>query len=264
MNTAVCREPSNDIIPSTSSDSTFSSPVKSSDEYIPSSETSEKDWDEESKPLVKEVQKLSLSVTLSLIEAKPRRYLGIPKDSFYVIDMLHKHSKCTIADIYLVLTKIRTDRTFAELADNFGTSAVHSGRIFSKCLPQVAYYMQQFIHNIPVSQIKYLLPIPFRARYSNVRYIIDCFEIKIEQPEDPVKQALTWSEYKKQIRLNILYLQRQMVPLTSSQLDLEEEFQTVQSLKKVNFSIFCSHTLPLWLTEVLNIMIVYYLKTDAH
>ena len=96
MNTAVCRELSNDIIPTTSSDSTFSSPVKSSDEYIPSSETSEKDWDEESKPLVQEVQKMSLSVTLSLIEAKPRRYLGIPKDSFYVIDIIY------IDDIYYI------------------------------------------------------------------------------------------------------------------------------------------------------------------
>lgn len=40
-----------------------------------------------------------------------------------------------------------------------------------------------------------LLPIPIRARYAKVQCIIDCFEIEIEKPSDPVAQASTWSEY---------------------------------------------------------------------
>ncbi|GBM34928.1 hypothetical protein AVEN_41471-1 [Araneus ventricosus] len=39
------------------------------------------------------------------------------------------------------------------------------------------------------------LPICFRARYGHLISIIDCFEIEIEKPSDPVSQALTWSDY---------------------------------------------------------------------
>lgn len=37
------------------------------------------------------------------------------------------------------------------------------------------------------------------ARLSDIKVqsIIDCFEIEIQKPTDPMKQALTWSEYKK-------------------------------------------------------------------
>lgn len=45
--------------------------------------------------------------------------------------------------------------------------------------------------------VKKLLPIPFRANYSHVQSIIDCFEIQIQKPTNSVNQALTWSEYKK-------------------------------------------------------------------
>lgn len=40
------------------------------------------------------------------------------------------------------------------------------------------------------------LPISFRARYSNVVSIIDCFEIQIEKPANVVDQSMTWSNYK--------------------------------------------------------------------
>ncbi|KAJ8959562.1 hypothetical protein NQ317_000755, partial [Molorchus minor] len=40
------------------------------------------------------------------------------------------------------------------------------------------------------------LPIPFRARYGKVVSIIDCLEIQIEKPSNPIHQAVTWSEYK--------------------------------------------------------------------
>ena len=45
--------------------------------------------------------------------------------------------------------------------------------------------------------VQMLLPIAFLANYAKVQSIVDCFEIEIEEPSDPEKQALTWSEYKK-------------------------------------------------------------------
>lgn len=47
------------------------------------------------------------------------------------------------------------------------------------------------------------MPIPFR-RYSSIQSIIDCLEIEIPKPSDPIKQSLTWSEYKKCNRLKYL------------------------------------------------------------
>lgn len=41
------------------------------------------------------------------------------------------------------------------------------------------------------------MPRSFRINYSRATSIIDCFEIEIQKPSDPVKQASTWSEYKK-------------------------------------------------------------------
>lgn len=39
--------------------------------------------------------------------------------------------------------------------------------------------------------------IPFRLNYANIVNIIDCFEVEIEKPTNPIKQSITWSEYKK-------------------------------------------------------------------
>ncbi|GLV38578.1 hypothetical protein CBL_21400 [Carabus blaptoides fortunei] len=53
-----------------------------------------------------------------------------------------------------------------------------------------------FSHKIPRIKNAELVPVPFRARYANVQSIIDCLEIQVQKPNDPIKQALTWSEYK--------------------------------------------------------------------
>ena len=39
--------------------------------------------------------------------------------------------------------------------------------------------------------VQMLLPIAFLANYAKVQSIVDCFEIEIEEPSDPEKQALT-------------------------------------------------------------------------
>ncbi|KAF2884454.1 hypothetical protein ILUMI_21720 [Ignelater luminosus] len=50
--------------------------------------------------------------------------------------------------------------------------------------------------NIKPETIKKNLPITFRARYGKIQSTIDALEIEIEKPSDPVKQALSWSDYK--------------------------------------------------------------------
>uniref|UniRef100_A0A1Y1LPI4 DDE Tnp4 domain-containing protein n=1 Tax=Photinus pyralis TaxID=7054 RepID=A0A1Y1LPI4_PHOPY len=79
----------------------------------------------------------------------------------------------------------------------FGMSLCNASKMFKKTLVQVEPDLKSLIFWPSSDKIKYYLPIPFRAHYSNVQSIIDCLEIQIQKPTEPVKQALTWSDYKK-------------------------------------------------------------------
>lgn len=142
-------------------------------------------------------KKIAAQHTKFIIERNPRRYLGILKESIFLINELSKFTSLDTTSIYLTLKKIRLDQTFAELADDFGMSESTASRIFSKAVILLSGILADLVTWPPAEKIKKLLPLPFRARYKNVQAIIDCLEIEINKPEDAVKQALTWSEYKK-------------------------------------------------------------------
>ncbi|XP_044595841.1 uncharacterized protein LOC123272890 [Cotesia glomerata] len=81
--------------------------------------------------------------------------------------------------------------------DDFGMSTSNVSRTFTKTLPIITEYLKDFIIWPSSAKIKQQLPMSFRSRYAAVESIIDCLEIEIEKLTDPVKQSLTWSEYKK-------------------------------------------------------------------
>lgn len=70
-------------------------------------------------------------------------------------------------------------------------SSSQVGKIFSKTVPPLADILKTLIYFPSEISIRKALPIPFRANYSNGQSIVDCFEIEIEKPTDPMKQALT-------------------------------------------------------------------------
>lgn len=80
--------------------------------------------------------------------------------------------------------------TFSRLGDEFGMSASHANRIFNKSISLIANCLRSLIFWPKKDTIQFLLPIPFRARYSNVQSIIDCLEIEIQKPSNAVHQAL--------------------------------------------------------------------------
>lgn len=145
------------------------------------------------------LKNLSIRRTLLIIEKEPRIYIGVPKDCMFIVDLLVKRIKCKNAkeNIYLTLKKLRLNESFNILGNDFGMSACNASRIFEKFLPLLANYCKTLIVWPSKTSIRAQMPVSFRARYSNVQSIIDCLEIEIEKPTDPVKQALTWSEYKK-------------------------------------------------------------------
>lgn len=172
----------------TDSDLKSSESVRS--ECTSSSESSE------SEDKDKELNNLSIKVSLFLIEKRSKFYLGLPNECYFVLSILQKYVKCEFVKILIVLKKIKTDSTYLELGDNFGMTASNISRIFTKNLPTIAS-LKKLIVWPRRDKIIQNVPIAFRARFSNVQSIIDCFEIEIEKPTDALKQSMTWSEYKK-------------------------------------------------------------------
>ncbi|CAK1594367.1 unnamed protein product [Parnassius mnemosyne] len=144
------------------------------------------------------IEKLQcLKNTLRLIEKKPLMYIGISKECYFLIELLHRHTNINREHILLCLKKIRLNSTFSELEDNFGISLSYASKLFLRNLPIISSFLKPFIVNLDKNLIKRNLPIAFRHNYHNVSCIIDCLEIDIQKPSKALHQALTWSEYKK-------------------------------------------------------------------
>lgn len=145
-----------------------------------------------------DINKLNcLQHTLRLIFKKPMMYIGISKECYFLLHLIHKHTNIPHEHILLCLKKIRLNSTFSELEDNFGLSLSYGSKLFLKNIPLMASVLNSFIVNINNQSIKKTLPISFRHNYYNVTCIIDCLEIDIQKPSKALFQALTWSEYKK-------------------------------------------------------------------
>lgn len=169
-----------------SSSETVPSTSKSS-EYVPSS-SSTSDYNEQ----VTDRQK----TTIVLMESKSRFYLGIPQDVYLIVQYLSEYSQVTYRNVLITLKKIRLNDPYSRLGDDFQLSNSGIQKVFTSSVPQIANVLQELILWPTTATIKKLMPLQFRARYNNVQSIIDCFEVEIEKPSDPVKQAITWSQYK--------------------------------------------------------------------
>ncbi|KAK9736907.1 DDE superfamily endonuclease [Popillia japonica] len=144
------------------------------------------------------IEKLqSLKNTLRVIHRKPLMYVGIPRECYFIIDLIHKHTNIKIEYILLSLKKIRLNSTFSEIEDDFGLSLSYASKLFLKNIPIIASVLRPFIVSLDKNLIKRNLPVAFRYNYYNVSCIIDCLEIDIQKPSKALHQALTWSEYKK-------------------------------------------------------------------
>jgi hypothetical protein len=177
---------------SSSSDEAFEDPLGDSD-YIAESdesfdgETVEKDA----------FQNMILQTSMMAITKKPRLCLGVPDHMMNVVFTVCEKTQLEKINVCVTLKKIRLDESNAILALQFGLSESQVSRIFKKSLKPIAYCMQQHIVWPDALTIRAKLPISFRARYAKVQAIIDCLEIQIEKPANPIKQSLSWSQYKK-------------------------------------------------------------------
>ncbi|XP_063890192.1 uncharacterized protein LOC135116700 [Helicoverpa armigera] len=150
----------------------------------------------------KEFGQRSLRNTLERIQKNPKFYIGMPKDCFFLVNIILRNTNIPEEHIYLCLQKIRLNCTFTELGDHFGISKSYASKLFKKHVVEIAKVLQPFVRNS--KKIKYNLPMAFRQKYYKIDYIIDCFEIEIQKPMKAVYQALSWSDYKKANTLKYL------------------------------------------------------------
>lgn len=133
--------------------------------------------------------------TLLSIEKKPKLFLGLPPRSFFLIKLLCEQAPLPTKHIYIALKKTHLNMSFSIMAVDFGLSVSTLSRVVSNTLPVLARKMQELIVWPERKYIHAHLPIPFHARYAKVESIIDCLEIEIEKPSDPVHHSLTWYNY---------------------------------------------------------------------
>ena len=93
------------------------------------------------------------------------------------------------------LMKLRLGSTNADLGQRFGISRTNVSTIFNTWVKILASELKCLIYNPSMEVVKKTLPKKFKKPgYRKVRHIIDCTEIFIETPSDPVIRASTWSD----------------------------------------------------------------------
>ena len=141
--------------------------------------------------------KLKRELHIKAIMKDPMYFIGVPSELYFLVDCFAECIGCEALHVLIILQKIRQDRTFKSIGYDFEVSESYACKIFSKHVSKLAKCLERFIFWPSREEILLRLPVPFRARYSSVQSIIDCSEVEIQKPSDPVLQTLTFSNYKK-------------------------------------------------------------------
>jgi hypothetical protein len=138
-------------------------------------------------------------MTLDLCLKNLKQFCGVDIENIFILKLLEKYvnKNNSLENIVIVLRKIKLNESLSILGCHFGLSVSQISRIFHSTLPALASCLGQLIFRPSKISVYKNLPMAFRVNYFNVTEIIDCFEIEIEKPSNPVHQALTWSDYKK-------------------------------------------------------------------
>lgn len=134
--------------------------------------------------------------TVNKIKSNSQLYFGLSQENYFLIESLVNNVKRPQIDILVALKKIRLNDSYSRLAIDFGQQKAAISKIIRKTLTPLAHFMRELIYFPEKSAIEENLPLAFRTRFSKTQSIIDCFEIRIQQPSNAVHQSLTWSNYK--------------------------------------------------------------------
>ena len=103
-----------------------------------------------------------------------------------------------MTEFFVVLVKLRLNLPMTDLSYRLDCSLCRYSSIFHKWIDVMYDNLSQLVVWPDTETLKANLPISFQKHYSNVKCIIDCFEVFIERPESFTARAATYSNYKKE------------------------------------------------------------------
>lgn len=136
---------------------------------------------------------------------------GLTGTSFQVFQLLLKfipessHSTVTRENrLFIFLMKIKLGISYSAISTFFNISRSTVTRIFNDCLHFLSIKTKNFIFWPDKNTISATLPESFKLNYPNCRCIIDCTEIKTEQPNTVEQRVYMYSRYKSCYTIKIL------------------------------------------------------------
>jgi len=99
-------------------------------------------------------------------------------------------------ELLLFLMKLKLGITYSALSVMFGIHRTTVTRIFSDVLTTLSTKTKDFIFWPSKKTISDLLPEAFKKNYPHCRCIIDCTEIRVEQPNTVEQRVYLYSRYK--------------------------------------------------------------------
>ena len=108
--------------------------------------------------------------------------------------------------LFLTLIRLRLGAPLADLANRFQVHQSTVSRIFNTMVDLLYRFFETIKDELWPSRrvIDENMPEEFRRMYPSTRCVIDCTELPIEKPTDPILQRVTWSSYKNRNTLKAL------------------------------------------------------------
>ena len=111
----------------------------------------------------------------------------------------HPRSLSDMNELFLTLTRLRLDLLEEDLHLRFEIpQTTDVSEIFITWTDRLHYCLSSF-DQIPGPEegLRNLLSECFKGEFEDIDLIIDCTEVFMEKPSDPIAQSATWSEYKE-------------------------------------------------------------------
>lgn len=81
-------------------------------------------------------------------------YIGVSKTCYFLIDIILESLNIPRHHLLLCLHKIRLDRSFSQLTDDYEITPSNLSKIFSKNIPLLASYMRSIVVNLDSEMTK--------------------------------------------------------------------------------------------------------------
>lgn len=106
--------------------------------------------------------------------------------------------------LVIFLMKMKLGLSFASIGVLFGIHRTTASRIFYFILSNLLSAMERWIPEPPTAVVQAAMPPCFRVHYPECRFIIDCTELRTEEPPTIEQQRALFSHYKGSYTLKFL------------------------------------------------------------